>query len=247
MRFKVEVLPKGIAQPRFEQRESGVAHTSYGREVAFYNCVKNGDLNGVKEQMQGFMSDALVVGRMSSDDLRQAQYFAVSCITLATRYAVEGGLTESEAYNLSDKYIQRIDNMASPEEILDFLAKKAVELTVLVGAHRQRLEYPKHVRQAMKYISAHLHEKIRCEDVANECGVCVSYISASFNKYVGDSLSHYILREKLEEAKELLSSGMSMEEISYCLGFCSQSHFCVAFKKEYGLTAKEYKNQIAKI
>lgn len=82
--------------------------------------------------MENFVRDALVVGRMSDDNLRQVKYLAVSCITLATRYAVEGGLMESEAYNLSDSYIQYVDKTDKPEEIIKFLVAKATELTVLV-------------------------------------------------------------------------------------------------------------------
>lgn len=130
--LNVRFLPKGVQNPRFEQRESGIAHTPYSREVAFYTCIKNGDLQGLESNMENFVRDALVVGRMSDDNLRQVKYLAVSCITLATRYAVEGGLMESEAYNLSDSYIQYVDKTDKPEEIIKFLVAKATELTVLV-------------------------------------------------------------------------------------------------------------------
>ena len=189
--LNVRFLPKGVQNPRFEQRESGIAHTPYSREVAFYTCIKNGDLQGLESNMENFVRDALVVGRMSDDNLRQVKYLAVSCITLATRYAVEGGLMESEAYNLSDSYIQYVDKTDKPEEIIKFLVAKATELTVLVKNHRQRLEYPPFVRKAMKYVSAHLHERLKCCDVADECGVSADYLSASFKKYVGESLHEY--------------------------------------------------------
>lgn len=34
----------------------------------------------------------------------------------------------------------------------------------------------------MKYVSAHLHERIRCEDVAAACGVSADYLSSAFKK-----------------------------------------------------------------
>ena len=176
-KLNVRFLPKGVQNPQFEQRESGVAHTPYSREVAFYTCIKNGDLEGLKSNMASFMSEALVVGRMSDDNLRQVKYLAVSCITLATRYAVEGGLMESEAYNLSDAYIQTVDKTDSPEEIMNFLIEKATELTMLVKSHRQRLEYPPYIRKAIKVVSARLHERLTCDDVASECSVSAEYLS----------------------------------------------------------------------
>lgn len=238
--LNVHFLPKGVSNPQFEQRESGVAHTPYSREVAFYTCVKNGDLQGLESNMASFMGDALVVGRMSDDNLRQVKYLAVSCITLATRYAVEGGLMESEAYNLSDSYMQSVDKMDSPEEIMRFLVEKATELTVLVKAHRQRLEYPPYVRKAIKFVSAHLHERLRCEDVASECGVSADYLSQSFKKCVGESLHDFILSQKLEASKSLLFGGVEYGEIGYYFGFCSQTHYIQCFKKKYGVTPREF-------
>ncbi len=240
--LNVHFLPKGISNPRFQQRESGVAHTPYSREVAFYTCIKNGDLQGLESNMASFMSDALVVGRMSDDNLRQVKYLAVSCITLATRYAVEGGLMESEAYNLSDSYIQCVDKMDSANDIMRFLVEKATELTLLVESHRQRLEYPPYIRKAIRYISAHLHDRLKCDDVANECGVSADYLSQKFKKYVGESLHGYILSQKLEESKALLFQGTEYGEIGYYFGFCSQTHYIRCFKKKYGMTPKEYVN-----
>ncbi len=239
-KFNVEVLPRATLDPRFQQRESGVAHTPYSFEVTFYTCIKNGDVDGLNGMMSHFMENALIVGRMSNDALRQAQYLAVSCITLATRYAVEGGLLESEAYNLSDGYIQAVDNMKSVEEILDFLPRKAVELTLLVRANRERLEYSPHVRKAIKFINAHLHERIRCIDVANACGVGSDYLSAQFKKSVGDGLAHYILRQKLDASKALLNGDFRYDEIGYYFGFCSQTHYIECFKKEYGITPRQF-------
>ncbi|UKI21754.1 MAG: hypothetical protein L6V83_01900 [Christensenella sp.] len=136
-KLNIEILPKDVENPRFQQRESGLVHTPYSLEVAFYNLIKSGDVEGVHGAIGRFMENALVVGRMSNDALRQAQYFAVSCITLATRYAVEGGLMEGEAYNLSDSYIQAIDNMTDAADILQYLVEKAVEITSLVSANKK--------------------------------------------------------------------------------------------------------------
>lgn len=242
--LNIEYLPKGVQNPHFQQRESGVMHTPYSRELDFYSSIKNGDVEGVAQKMQGFITSALVVGRMSNDNLRQAQYLAVSCITLATRYAIEGGLLESDAYNLSDRYIQAIDNMKTPEEILELLPQKALELTALVKAHKKRLAYPQSVRSAEKFINAHLHENIKVSDVAKGAGVSASYLSKLFSQYIGDSVAHYILLKKLEASKELLLGDCEYGEIGYYFGFCSQTHYIASFKKEFGVTPKGYANSM---
>lgn len=245
--LNVEYLPKSGIDPRFLQRESGVSHTPYSREVAFYTCIRNGDVEGLERNMADFVNNALVVGRMSDDNLRQTKYFAVSCITLATRYAVQGGLLESEAYNLSDKYIQSVDKMDTPEKIMPYLLEKAVELTLLVKSHKQRLAYPPYIRKAIKYINVHLHEKINRDALAKECGVSGDYLSLKFKEYVGQGLHKYVLSQKLEASKTLLLNGTAYGEIGYYFGFCSQTHYIRCFEKEYGMTPKAFAEANAEI
>lgn len=239
-KLNVEFLPKGVIDPQFQQRESGVAHTPYSREVAFYTCIKNGDLHSLKSNMASFMQESLVVGRMSNDNLRQVKYLAVSCVTLATRYVVEGGLLESEAYNLSDKYIQCVDRMNEPQEIMNFLVDKAIELTQMVYENKQRLEYPSYLRKAIRFIDYHLHNKLSCSAIAKGCGVSSDYMSAKFKEYVGIGMKRYILLQKLEASKELLLGDFPYKEVGYYFGFCSQTHYIECFVKEFGMTPKEY-------
>ncbi len=240
--FNVQMMPKGVQNPLFEQRESGIAHTPYEVEVAFYDCIRRGDVDGVKKGISMLFSNALVVGRMSNDNLRQAQYLAVSCITLATRVAIEGGLEQSVAYNLSDKYIQHIDSLKTQEEIFAYLCEKAVDMTILIDKHRNRANYPPYVKRAMRYIKSHLHEKLQVQDVADEIGVSADYLSLQFKKSTGMTLSKYIMREKLEESKTLLDGSVDYSEIGYYLGFCSETHYINSFKKEYGMTPRQYLN-----
>lgn len=236
--LNIEVLPRSGEDYAYVQRESGIFHTSYAKEIEFYRHVKEGDLEGLQASIKEFVGNSLVVGRMSEDALRQTKYFAVSCITLAIRSAIEGGVDEGLAYSLSDGYIQNVDKMQSSEEILPYLVSKAVELTNLVA--KAKLQYPRYIKMAMKYIDAHLHGRIKRKDVADYCEISEGYLTALFEEYVGKSLSQYITSKKLEQSKHLLASGKSISEISYTFGFCSQSHYISAFRKEYGQTPKQF-------
>ena len=130
-------------------------------------------------------------------------------------------------------------------ERMEWLVEKATEITMLVSCNRQRLEYPPSVRKAIKCISARLHERLRCEDVAVECGLSASYLSKEFKECVGVTMHEYIVSEKLEASKELLEGApgyddIAYEEVGYYFGFCSQTHYIQCFKKKYGMTPKEY-------
>lgn len=237
---KIEMLPKSVENALFEQRETGRVHTPYQAEIRFYSCIGQGDCERLESEMKSFFGSGFVIGRMSDNDLRQMQYWAVSCITLATRYAIQGGLGELDAFNFSDSCIRLIDASTSPDAIAELMPKKALELTAAVGNARHSLMYSPHVRACISYINKNLHGKLTVQGIAEECKVSSDYLSSLFKKETGQNISKYILQRKLYAAKGMLDDGMKCGEISYYLSFCSQSHFIACFKKEFGITPQKY-------
>lgn len=237
--LNVRILPR-TDNPIFEQRENGITHTSYMEETAFYSLVQQGDIENVKRYLVKYLQSEIVVGHLSDSEIRQMQYWAVCCVTLGTRYAIQGGLDEMTAYNLSDQYIMQIDAFRLPDEITAFLGKAVIELTELVrkSAHGKT---PSAVRKCLKYIDAHLHEQIRLSALAAETGLSEDYTSRLFKKYIGVTVREYILDKRLEAAKIMLAGGACDEKaLAYYLGFCSQTYFITRFKKKYGITPHKY-------
>lgn len=65
-----------------------------------------------------------------------------------------------------------------------------------------------------------------------------------FHDELGITISHFVNRCKLEEAKSLLShTEMTLSEISNYLCFSSQSYFQNLFKKKYGVTPNAYRKK----
>lgn len=48
------------------------------------------------------------------------------------------------------------------------------------------------------------------------------------------------LQCRIRKAQELLENGMKLVDVATAVGFCDQSHFCRAFKKQVGISPKEY-------
>lgn len=86
--------------------------TRYTTELKLFTCVQQGDINKLIEEM-GKIKATIVAGVMSNDSIMQNKYLAVSTVTLATRYAIQGGLNERVAYDFSDRFIMTVDAMTS--------------------------------------------------------------------------------------------------------------------------------------
>ena len=98
---------KGLVLAAFLQREEGRYHHTYEEELLQYEYLRDGDLRSIEESKRLFRTG--ISGHLSDDPLRDKKYLFVASITLATRFAIEGGMEAQSAYNLSDLYIQRMD------------------------------------------------------------------------------------------------------------------------------------------
>lgn len=69
-----------------------------------------------------------------------------------------------------------------------------------------------------------------------------SIISKSFSASVGITIEKYLIRLKVEKAKELLQmNNMTFSEIAYSLDYSSGSHLAKQFKNSTGMSMTEYK------
>ena len=69
-----------------------------------------------------------------------------------------------------------------------------------------------------------------------------NYLSNLFSSVEGITLEQYIIRQKIEKAKELLFyDELTLSEISNQLGYSSVAHLSAQFKKVTGLTPSELK------
>jgi AraC family transcriptional regulator len=78
--------------------------------------------------------------------------------------------------------------------------------------------------------------------LANEIGHDYSYLSNLFSSVEGITIEKYLINQKVEKVKELLVyDELSLNEISYQLGYSSVQHLSNQFKKITGLTPSYFK------
>lgn len=236
----IEVLPDEKENMEFWERENKKSHTSYETEILFFSCIMHGDTERLGSCLNGLMRDGIVAGKLSENSLRQMKYWAVSCITIATRYAIQGGLPEMEAYNLSDRYIRDIDMIDSEDEILNYLVKASFSITEKIKAIKTQHNYPSPIRKCVSFIDVNLHSKITLDELSEISGLSKDYLSQLFKKTTGLTVTDYIMKKRLSSAKQLLDRDVSISDTAYALGFCSESYFISCFKKKYGITPREY-------
>lgn len=122
-----------------------------------------------------------------------------------------------------------------------------IELVKAVALRRfddaEPLLAPVLAQAAKEYVDRHLAEReLSSVAVARELNVSVRTLQRSFTG-AGESVTDYIRRRRLEEARLALSVPSpqpSVSELAAYWHFADSSHFIRAFKKSYGQTPTEY-------
>ncbi|HEX4410910.1 MAG TPA: AraC family transcriptional regulator [Xanthobacteraceae bacterium] len=91
---------------------------------------------------------------------------------------------------------------------------------------------PRQLRCACEFMDDNLSGDPSIAEVADECGLSSSYFSRAFKRETGLSPHRWLMRRRVERAKELLrDSDMQLVEITQVCGFVDQSHFARVFSK----------------
>lgn len=91
------------------------------------------------------------------------------------------------------------------------------------------------------YISEHYTEKLTLHDLCFIFGTNKTSLCRNFKDAYGDTVLNHINNLRIRDAKRLLREDkLTVTQISEDLGFTSIHYFCRLFKKETGMTPKEY-------
>lgn len=233
---------KKISYQEFLHREYVFFRAPLAPEMDFYGTIRSGNLRKVKSLLSEPFHEKRGLGVLSENHLQNLKYHLTITIALIARFCIDGGLSQSEAYNLSDYYIRQADEARTPEEISDIHNEMCIHYTKQMQSLQKSSITSKAVNTCINYIYENLHTRITLEVLASLTNLSAPYLSRLFKKETGYSVSEYIQTKKIETAKSMLvSSDYSIAEISASLAFPSQSYFTNVLKKDCGMTPKQYR------
>jgi two-component system response regulator YesN len=98
------------------------------------------------------------------------------------------------------------------------------------------------MRDIKHYIENHFHEEISLTSLSQRFHLSPQYISRKFKEEYNTSVIAYLIELKMEKAKSLLANtSLTITEIANDLGYEDENYFGKVFKKQSGLSPKQYR------
>jgi AraC family transcriptional regulator len=100
------------------------------------------------------------------------------------------------------------------------------------------------LRGVVDFIHAHIDEEISLSVLASVAGLSPFHFTRLFKRSTGLAPHRFVIRCRVEKAKELLQAQRPLVDIALSVGFCNQSHLAEHFKRAYGMTPKTFRQQM---
>jgi AraC family transcriptional regulator len=98
------------------------------------------------------------------------------------------------------------------------------------------------IRHALAFIDSHLGDDLTLQHIAEALCVSPHHFAHVFRQAVGVAPHQYVIRRRVERAKELLdTTDLPIVEIALSVGCANQSHFSALFHRATGLTPHSYR------
>jgi AraC family transcriptional regulator len=101
------------------------------------------------------------------------------------------------------------------------------------------------LKRVQEYVSAHLDEPLCLADMAAVAGLSRMHFAAQFRAATGYRPHEYLLHQRVESAKEILSNtAMPLAQVAVALGFQAQAHFSTVFRRLTGETPGRWRSNV---
>jgi len=169
---------------------------------------------------------------------------AMELAVLLSRTALNSKDIKNETIlDINNRYLKKIEQSSNLQEITEILST----ITELMSGKIFSFHGVRHfsaLRKAERYIWENYTRKISLQEIAKASGLSAPYFSTIFKQEMGENLSNYLNRLRVEKASSMLiNTNFPISGVAANCGFEDQSWFSKIFKNYTGLTPGKYREQ----
>jgi AraC-like DNA-binding protein/ligand-binding sensor protein len=168
---------------------------------------------------------------------------AMELAVLLSRAAANLDEKDDTILDASSRCLKKIEESSKFEEIAEILTVITENMSGKIFSFHGVRHFAA-LRKAERYIWENYTRKISLKEIACASGLSAPYFSTIFKEEMGENLSNYLNRMRVEKAASmLLTTDMPISGVASACGFEDQSWFSKIFRNNTGLTPGKYREQ----
>ena len=240
-------LPSGLArgEDRAQDFDARLMHmhameTRYAFENELMRAVTQGQIR--KEEMLSAFS-AEQFEQRASDPIRNLQNYDIIMNTLLRKAAEQAGVHPIHLDQVSSSFARRIEELKEPSLNLALMKEIFRAYCRLVRKHAIR-HYSLPVQKTVLLIDADLSAELSPRALAQAQGLSLGYLDKIFKAETGSTVTAYIRAERMKLAMQLLrTTQLQIQTVAQHCGMMDVQYFSRTFKRETGMTPREYRDR----
>lgn len=180
----------------------------------------------------------------TADPVRNLKNYCIIMNSLLRKAAERGGVHPLYLDSVSSDFARRIEVTTTVQAIHKLMADMMQSYCRLVKKHAMA-RYSAPVRKALACIDADLAGDLTLHTLSAMQNLSPGYLSTLFKKEVGQTLTNYVNRKRVEHAANLLrTSALQIQTIAQYCGVPDVNYFSKLFKRHMGLSPKEFRQTL---
>jgi AraC-like DNA-binding protein/ligand-binding sensor protein len=233
-----EAIAKIIEELKSENAKKGGYPLE--KEKSLMAALRKGDVAEAKKTLNELM--AILIFH-NPEQFKYIQLRVMELVVLISRVEVSPAKSGTFSIEANSQSLKQVQEANTVEELTDILHSVVDRVSGAISSFRG-IPHAAALRKAENFIMENFTRKISLKEIAAIAGLSPPYFSTIFKEEMGENLSKYLNRLRVEKASRLLlETEMSLSEIAACCCFEDQSWFSKIFKAYTGISPGKYRNQ----
>jgi len=242
--IKTETKPKQSAKPENEKHEKEKVYPLDMERMLLASLRRGDNIEGQKILVNLLKIIYLDI-KGNFQDVQMMSAFRIKALELAVLLsrAVADPKDIKENFDLEtvNRCFKKIEESSTFEEISDVLCAITEKMSEKIFSFHGVRHFSA-LRKAERYIWTHYTKKLSLKEIAEASGLSAPYFSTVFKEEMGENLSNYLNRLRVDKAAAMLiTTDLSISQIASACGFEDQSWFSKIFKNNTGFTPGKYR------
>lgn len=165
----------------------------------------------------------------------------IELLVILSRVMERAGMGSIYSADMINKYMNSLLESNSIESLGSIMLEAIDEFLKLMHESSNKPLNP-NVNSMMQYIQKNYMKKLSLETIAESVNLSPSYAGKIFKKDTGMPIMTYVLKTRIEKAKDFLRNPhYQIEEIANNVGFSDASYFTKVFKKFEGISPTQFR------